>query len=225
MGVQTVLSHEGDGYIPIGCFFDPSAQRGLRLVSGTPQQIMEPLKIATALSPWEKVATVQKDFVLILRGATQLHLGGESAFALQQTSLFQSGVLKQIHRTPLLGALVPQTTKFSLGVETMDELMEMKWESVVQQVVHFCLHLVQVTLFPFTHFCGRIRLPRPFLHTFLFAVLQGIIHQLVQGLGWWWGAFSARGSAFRATTIGSSFFLAQTRRRLRPVGTGAGWVA
>ena len=122
--VQTVVFHEGDGIIPMGCFFDPSSQGRLRLVSGTPQRTMEPLKIGTGFLSWEKATTAQNDFVVILSRATQLHLGGKLAFVLQQPSLqigshlgmdvfFQflrhdvTGVLKQIHRTPLLGALVP----------------------------------------------------------------------------------------------------------------------
>ena len=85
---------------------------------------MEPLKIATGFLPREKATTAQKHFVVILSRETQLHLGGKPAFALQQPSLqlcshlgmgvflqfFQrdvTGVLKQIHGTPLLGALVP----------------------------------------------------------------------------------------------------------------------
>ena len=110
---------------------------------------MEPLKIATGFLPREILATAQKDFIVILGGATQLQLGGPTAFALQQTSFYfcpdlgmdvfflvlqhdVSGLLKQIHRTPLLGTLVPQTAKFSLGVETMDELLGMKRVHLVQ---------------------------------------------------------------------------------------------
>ena len=42
------------------------------------------------------------------------------------------GVFKQIQGTPFLGALVPQTAKFSLGVETMNELVGMKRASLLQ---------------------------------------------------------------------------------------------
>ena len=43
-----------------------------------------------------------------------------------------TGVLKQIHGTPILGALVPKTAKFRLGVETMDELVGIKRAGLVQ---------------------------------------------------------------------------------------------
>ena len=81
--VQTVLFQEGDRHMPIA----PSSQRRLRLLSGTPQRAMEPLEIATGFSSWEKVPAAQKHFVVMLSGATQLHLGGEPTFALQQPSL------------------------------------------------------------------------------------------------------------------------------------------
>ena len=94
---------------------------------------MEPLKIATGFLSWEKAPTAQKHFVVIRGGATQFHLGGKPTFALQQPSLqlgshlgigvffqfFQhgvTGVLKQIHGTPFLGAVLPQLAKFSLGL-------------------------------------------------------------------------------------------------------------
>ena len=48
---------------------------------------MEPLKTATGFLSWEKATTAQKNFVVILSRATQLHLGGKPAFALQQPSL------------------------------------------------------------------------------------------------------------------------------------------
>ena len=122
MIVQTVLFQEGDGRLPI--VIDLSSQGRLRLLSGTPQRAMEPLEIATGFSPWEKVPTAQKHFVVILDGATQFHLGGKPAFALQKASLqFGShlgmvvflqfvqhdvtSVFKQIHETPFLGTLVP----------------------------------------------------------------------------------------------------------------------
>ena len=146
--VQTVLFQEGDriiviGYIPMGCFFDPSSQGRLCLVSRTPQRAMEPLKIATGFLSWEKTPTAQKHFVVILGGATQFHLRGKPAFALQQPSLqlgshlgmgvfFQflqhhkTGVLKQIHGTPFLGTLLSQLAIFGLGVDKMDELVRMQ---------------------------------------------------------------------------------------------------
>ena len=163
---------------------------------------MEPLKIATGFLSWEKAPTAQKHFVVILGGATQFHLGGKPRFALQQPSLqlgshlgmgvffqlFQhdvTGVLKKIHGTPFLGALAPQLAKFGVGVNTMDELVGMKRARLVQDVVQVRLHLVQIMLFPFPYFGGRIRLKRPFLHTFFLVVFQFMIHQLVHGLGWW----------------------------------------
>ena len=71
----------------------------------------------------EKAPTAQKHFVVILGGATQFHLGGKPALALQQPSLqlgsylgmgvfFQflqhhkTGIFKQIRGTPFLGTLV-----------------------------------------------------------------------------------------------------------------------
>ena len=66
-------------------FFDPSSREGLRLVSGTPQRTMEPLKIATGLLPWEILAIAEEDFNL--GGVIQHHLGGLFAFALQRTLL------------------------------------------------------------------------------------------------------------------------------------------
>ena len=77
---------------------------------------------------------------------------GKPAFALQQPSLqlgshlgmgvfFQfvqqhfKGVFKQIHGTPFLGTLVPQLAKYGLGVDTMDELVRMKWARFIQEVV------------------------------------------------------------------------------------------
>ena len=119
--VQTVLFQEGDGRLPI--VIDLSSQGRLRLLSGTPQRAMEPLEIATGFLSWEKAPTAQKHFVVILGGATQFHLGGKPALALQQPSLqlgsylgmgvsFQflqhhkTGIFKQIHGTPFLGTLV-----------------------------------------------------------------------------------------------------------------------
>ena len=106
----------------------------------------------------EKAPTAQKHFVVILGGATQFHLGGKPALALQQPSLqlgshlgmgvfFQlvqhdvTGVFKQIHGTPFLGTLVPQPAKFGLGVDTMNELVRMKWARFIQEVVQVRLHL------------------------------------------------------------------------------------
>ena len=118
--VQTVFFQEGDRYMPM----DPSFQGRLCVFSGTPQRVMEPLEIATGFLSWQKAPTAQKHFVVILGGATQFHLGGQPAFALQQPSLqlssdlgmgvfFQfvhhhlTGVFKQIHGTSFLGVLVP----------------------------------------------------------------------------------------------------------------------
>ena len=119
-GVQTVLFfQEGGRHMPIA----PSSQGRLRVIPGTPRRATEPLEIATGFLPWEKAPTAQKQFVVILGGATQLHLGGKPAFALQQPSLqlglhlgvgvfFQfvqrdvTAVLKQIHGTSFLGTLV-----------------------------------------------------------------------------------------------------------------------
>ena len=49
---------------------DPSSQGGLRLLSGTPQGTMEPLKVATGFGMHEKAPTTEKHFVVILGGAT-----------------------------------------------------------------------------------------------------------------------------------------------------------
>ena len=48
-GVQTVFFQEGDRHMPIA----PSSQGRLRLLSGTPQRAMEPLKIATGFFSWQ----------------------------------------------------------------------------------------------------------------------------------------------------------------------------
>ena len=120
MIVQTVLFQEGDGRLPI--VIDLSSQGRLRLLSGTPQRAMEPLEIATRFCMGEKAPTPHKHFVVILGGATQFHLAGKPALALQQPSLqlgsylgmgvfFQflqhhkTGIFKQIHGTPFLGTL------------------------------------------------------------------------------------------------------------------------
>ena len=94
----SLLGHERCGQLsclPHGCeasivssgdrFFDLSSREGLRLVSGTPQRTMEPLKIATGLLPWEILAIAEEDFNL--GGVIQHHLGGLFAFALQRTLL------------------------------------------------------------------------------------------------------------------------------------------
>ena len=91
----SLLGHERCGQLsclPHGCeasivswgdrFFDPSSGEGLRLVSGTPQRTMEPLKIATGLLPWEILTIAEEDFNL--GGVIQLHFGGLFAFALQR---------------------------------------------------------------------------------------------------------------------------------------------
>ena len=128
--VHTVFFQEGDGIlvigtiIPTGCVFDPSSQRRLRLLSGTPQRAMEPLETASGFCMGDKAATAEKHFVVILGGATQFHLGGEPAMAFQLSSLqlgshsgmgvfFQclqhhlTELFEQIHGTPFLGTLVP----------------------------------------------------------------------------------------------------------------------
>ena len=143
------------GTIPIGCFFDPASQGRLRLLSGMPQRAMEPLKIATGFLSWEKAPTAQKHFVVILGGATQFHLGGKLALALQQ---------------PSLGTLVPQLAKFGLGVATMDELVRMKWTCFIQEVVQVRLHLIQVRVFRVPYFGDQLGGDRPFLHTLFLVV-------------------------------------------------------
>ena len=126
-----------------GCVFHPSSQGGLRLLSGTPQGTMEPLKVATGFGMGEKAPTTEKHFVVILGGATQFHLGNEPTSALE-FSAFQSGmdlrmcvffqglhhhlprVFKQIDGTPFLGTFEPQGTKIGLGVDAFQESMGMK---------------------------------------------------------------------------------------------------
>ena len=179
----------------------PPFQGRLRWLSGTPQRAMERLEIAAGFLSWEKAPTDQKHFVVILGGATQFHLGGQPAFALERPSLqsgshlgmglfFQfvqhhhTGVFKQINGTPFLRALVPQLAKFGLGVETMNELLGMKRACFIQEVVQVRLHLVQVLFFPFPDFGGRIRGICPFLYTFFLILFQGTHHQLIHGLGW-----------------------------------------
>ena len=80
---QCFLFQEGNGHMLIA----PSFQGRLRLLSGTSQMIMKPLEKATEFLPWEKGPTAQKHFVVILGGATQLHLGGKPVFAFEQPSL------------------------------------------------------------------------------------------------------------------------------------------
>ena len=70
----------------------------------------------------------------------------------------------------------------------MDELVGMKRARLVQEVVQVRLHLVEVLFFPFPHFGGRIRLKRPFLHTFFLVVFQGMIRQLAHDFGWFFSS-------------------------------------
>ena len=67
---------------PRGCVFHPSSQGGLRLLSGTPQGAMEPLKVATGFCMGEKAPTTEKHFLVTLIGTTQFHLGDEPTLAL-----------------------------------------------------------------------------------------------------------------------------------------------
>ena len=181
-----------------GCVSHPSSQRGLRLLSGTPQRAMQPLKVVTGVLSWEKAPTTEKHFLVILAGTTQFHLGDQPTFALQFPSL-QSGtylrmrvffqflhhhfprLFKQIHGTPFLGTLEPQLAKLGLGVDTMDVLTRMKGARFIQEIVQLGLHLVEVVFFPFPYFLGRISLTRPFLDAFFLIVFQGSLHQLVDG--------------------------------------------
>ena len=130
---------------------DPSSQGRLRLLSGTPQGTMEPLKVATGFGMHEKAPTTEKHFVVILGGATQFHLGNEPTSALE-FSAFHSGmdlrmrvffqflhhhlsrVFKQIDGTPFLGTLEPQGTKIGLGVDAFQESMGMKRACLVSWV-------------------------------------------------------------------------------------------
>ena len=98
LSVQTVFFQEGDWHIPIAPWsygrlpmvMDPSSQRGLRWLSGTPQGAMEPLKVATGVSAWEKAATTEKHFLVILAGSAQFHPRDQPTFAFELSSL-QSG--------------------------------------------------------------------------------------------------------------------------------------
>ena len=74
-----------------GCVWDPLSQGGLRLLSGTPQGTMKPLKVATGFGMGEKAPTTEKHFVVILGGATQFHLGDQPTLA-TQFSAFDSGL-------------------------------------------------------------------------------------------------------------------------------------
>ena len=139
---------------------DPSSQGGLRLLSGTPQGAMEPLKVATGFGMGEKAPTTEKHFVVILGRATQFHLGDQPTFALE-LSVFQTSmdlrmrvffqflhhhlprVFKQIDRTPFLGTLEPQWTKIGSGVDTFNESMGMKGARFIQEMVELGFHLVQ----------------------------------------------------------------------------------
>ena len=176
---------------------DPTSQGRLRLLSGTPQGAMEPLKVATGFGMGEKAPTTEKHFVVIFGRATQFHLGDKPTSALE-FSVFHSGldlrmrvffqglhhhlprVFKQIDRTPFLGTLEPQWTKIGLGVDTFNESMGMKRARFIQELVELGVHLVQY--FPFPHFCRGIRVKRSFLYTFFFIIFQGALHQLVHGL-------------------------------------------
>lgn len=110
---------------------------------------------------------------------------GPSAFALQRTLLqfgphlgmgvffqflqyYVSGVFEQIHKQLSWGHLYLKLPNSVWGLRRW-----MKWWGWNRQehIVHFSIHHVQVMLFPFTHFCGRIRLPRTFIHTFFLVVL------------------------------------------------------
>ena len=70
---------------------DPSSQGRLRLLSGTPQGTMEPLKVATGFSARDKAPTTEKHFVMILGRATQFHLGDQPTLALE-LSVFQTSM-------------------------------------------------------------------------------------------------------------------------------------
>ena len=175
------------------CVSHPSSQRGLRLLSGTPQLAMQPLKVATGVLSWEKAPTTEKHFLVILASTAQFHPGDQPTFALQLPSL-QSGtdlrvrvlfqflhhhfpaIFKQIHGTPFLGALEPQLTKLGLGVDTIDVLTRMKGARFIQEIVQLGLHLVKVVFF-----LGRIGLTRPFFYTLFLIIFQGSLHQLVHG--------------------------------------------
>ena len=74
-----------------GCVFDPSSQGRLRLLSGTPQGTMEPLKVATGFIPRDKIPTTEKHLVVILGRATQFHLGDQPTLAFE-LSAFQTGL-------------------------------------------------------------------------------------------------------------------------------------
>ena len=83
-----------------------------------------------------------------------------------------SSILEEIHRTTLLGTLVPQLSKFRVGVQAVNELMGMKRAGLVQQVIQGGIHGVQVHLFPFPHFTRRIGFQRTFVHHFFFIVFE-----------------------------------------------------
>ena len=74
-----------------GCVFHPSSQGRLRLLSGTPQGTMEPLKVATGFGMGEKAPTTEKHFVVIFGRPTQFHLGNQLTLALE-LSMFQTGM-------------------------------------------------------------------------------------------------------------------------------------
>ena len=137
---------------------DPSSQGRLRLLSGTPQGAMEPLKVATGFGMGEKAPTAKKHFVVIFGRTTQFHLGNQPTSALE-FSAFHSGmdlrmrvffqflhhhlprVFKQIDRTPFLGTLEPQWTKIGSGVDTFKESLGMKRARFIQELVQLGVHL------------------------------------------------------------------------------------
>ena len=95
---------------PLGCVMDPLSQGRLRLLSGTPQGAMEPLKVATGILPREKASTTEKHFVVILAGTAQFHLGDEPTFALELPSLQTGTDLRVRVFTTSLSA--PEVKKF-----------------------------------------------------------------------------------------------------------------
>ena len=96
-GVWSFYSVHSPGSLLVWTFqkreglFDPSSQGRLRLLSGTPQGTMEPLKVATGLGMHEKAPTTKKHFVTIFGRATQFHLGNEPTLALE-LSVFHTGM-------------------------------------------------------------------------------------------------------------------------------------
>ena len=83
---------------------------------------MEPMEIATGVSPRQKASTAEKHLVIILVGTTQFYLGDKPASTCQLPSLqsgsylgmsvffqflhhYLTGILEQIDGTPFLGTL------------------------------------------------------------------------------------------------------------------------